>query len=78
MVVVVTGQTGFPELAQLFGRCGRGDRPGLAIHLVEKGQNKNPMGLNGNSTKEMTNDELMNGFASTGICLRVALSLGNT
>lgn len=79
MQVVVLGRMGLPELAQLFGRCGRGGSPGLAIHFVEKTRKS---GVNSvvdlNDRKEMSDDDLMDAFAITPICLRVALSLGNT
>ncbi|EGG12517.1 uncharacterized protein MELLADRAFT_70582 [Melampsora larici-populina 98AG31] len=78
MEVIVIGQTGLPELAQLFGRCGRGDKPGLALHFVEKTRKKGAKNVDdANNTKEMTEDELMNTFTFTPICLRVTLSLAN-
>ncbi|KAH9821690.1 hypothetical protein DFH28DRAFT_1217571 [Melampsora americana] len=78
MEVIVMGRMGLPELAQLFGRCGRGSSPGPAIHFVKENQ---PKGLNRvdevNDYSLMSDDNLMDTFSFTPICLCVALSLGN-
>lgn len=76
--VIQIGWTGLPSLTQITGRCGRNGQPGLAVIYVEKtrrhGKNK-PSDFS--ELKLFSDDDLMDAFAVTPVCLQIALSLSN-
>lgn len=78
--VVQLGRAGVPELAQIIGRVGRNKNKGLAVVYIERKASKG--GLNTiedfEGKEEQSDDDMMNAWAITPVCLRVALVLGNT
>lgn len=79
MQVIQLGRAGVPETMQVIGRVGRSKQPGLAVVYVEE---KRRGGLNTidsfNDITQQSDDQLMDAFAMTPICLQVAMVLGNT
>lgn len=78
--VVQLGRAGVPELTQIIGRVGRNKRPGLAVVYVEKSRKKGGKNevTDFDDLKKQNDDDLMDAWAITPICLQVALVLGNT
>lgn len=76
--VIQVGRAAPWHLSQVTGRCGRDGRPGLAIIYVEKtrrgGKNKIE---DFDWSQDFTEDDMLDGFAITGVCLRIALTLSN-
>jgi hypothetical protein len=63
----------------MMGRCGRDGRPGLAILFMEEKRKKGKNSVNNFNVgkKELTDDDRMDAYAVTPVCLRVASAADN-
>jgi superfamily II DNA helicase RecQ len=76
--VVHVGRGNPSSICQMIGRCGRGENnPGLGIMLVEPNRRtgKNKISDFGGQPSQQSDDDWMNAFAITPVCLRIAMSL---
>lgn len=77
--VLIMGRADPSNLNQMGGRCGRDGRPGLVFLFMEetrpKGRNKLEDFVLG---AVQTDDDRMDAFAITPVCLRVAFNVDNT
>ncbi|KAA1071521.1 ATP-dependent DNA helicase sgs1 [Puccinia graminis f. sp. tritici] len=77
--VIHMGRGDPSTISQMMGRCGRDGRPGLAILFMERKQKKgkNKVGDFENEKEQHTDDDRMDAYAVTPVCLRVANAVDN-
>jgi hypothetical protein len=66
-------------ISQMMGCCGRDGQPGLAILFMEptRKKGKNSVKDFESGKKQLTNDDCMDAYAVTPVCLRVASAADN-
>ncbi|OAV98059.1 hypothetical protein PTTG_25784 [Puccinia triticina 1-1 BBBD Race 1] len=77
--VVHVGQVNPSSICQMIGRCGRGENnPGLGIMFVENNQRSGKNEISDFKTPlKQSDDNQMDAFALTPVCLCIAMSLDN-
>ncbi|KAA1114734.1 ATP-dependent DNA helicase sgs1 [Puccinia graminis f. sp. tritici] len=77
--VVHVGRGDPSSICQMIGRCGRGENnPGLGIMFVESNRRTGKNKINDfDKPFQQSDDDRMDAFAITPVCLRIAMSLDN-
>ncbi|OAV98577.1 hypothetical protein PTTG_11872 [Puccinia triticina 1-1 BBBD Race 1] len=77
--VIHMGRGDPSTISQMMGRCGRDGRPGLAILFMEpnRKKGKNSVKQFEHGKKQLTDDDRMDAYAVTPVCLRVANAVDN-
>lgn len=77
--VIQVGQASPAHLSQITGRCGRNGKPGLAVIYVEKTRKGGKNHISDFQGVEcLTDDDKLDAFATSKVCIRIVLNLSNT